>query len=137
MHVSIASIDQENLPTVTPIGTFFLNKNQTGFYFEKYTAQLPLNSKQNKNICVLGVNSSKRFWIKSLFKGRFSNHPAIKLYGLMGEKRKATTDELRALKRRMRFTKSLKGHQYLWNNMFYVRDISFHKAEPMKLGKMI
>jgi len=35
-HVSIASVDRENNPTVTPIGYLFLNNNQTGFYFEKW-----------------------------------------------------------------------------------------------------
>lgn len=136
LHVSIASIDTENKPTVTPIGSLFLNKNQTGFYFEKYTTQLPRNSKTNKNVCVLAVNSSKRFWIKSLFKGKFIGEPAIKLYGQLGEKRKATEAEMHALKRRMRFTSRLKGNQLLWDNMNHVREINFAKAEKMDIGKM-
>ena len=35
-YVSIASVDINNNPTVTPIGSLFLNDNQTGFYFEKF-----------------------------------------------------------------------------------------------------
>ena len=136
LHFSIASVDSDNNPTVTPIGTVFLNKNQTGFYFEEFTSNLPNNSKTNKKICILAVNSSKLFWLKSLFQEKFNSHPAIKLYGKLGEKRKATENELRALKRRMRYTQKLKGHKYLWNNMSYVRDITFEKAEKMNIGKM-
>ena len=33
LHVSIASVDEDGNPTVTPIGSLFLNKDQTGFYF--------------------------------------------------------------------------------------------------------
>ena len=43
-HVSIASVDENNNPTVTPIGSLFIRNNQTGFYFEKYPAKLPLNA---------------------------------------------------------------------------------------------
>jgi hypothetical protein len=136
LHVSIASVDADNQPTVTPIGTLFLNKNQTGFYFEKFTFQLPRNAKTNKNVCVLAVNSSKWFWLKSLFKGKFIGEPAIKLYGQFGEKRKATDAEIHALKRRMRFTSRLKGHHILWDDMNYIREINFSKAEKMEIGKM-
>lgn len=136
LHFSIASINEENVPTVSPIGTVFLNKNQTGFYFEKFIKSIPKNSTLNNNICVLAVNSSKRFWLKSLFKEQFYTHPAIKLYGKIGQRRKATPLELRALNRRMRFTKLLKGHKYLWNDMQYIREITFYKAEKMNIGKM-
>lgn len=136
LHISIASVDSDGNPNVTPIGSLFLNNNQTGFYFEKYTAKLPLNSKSNRKICALGVNSNKWFWVKSLFKEKFKHSPAIQLYGELGVQRSATENEIRALKRRMRSTKSLKGHKYLWNDMKYVREIRFTKAEKIKLGKM-
>lgn len=137
MHVSIASISNEGLPSVRPIGTLFLNDNQTGFYFEKYTSGLSQKTKENNKVCVLAVNSSKVFWIKSLFRGSFKKHPALKIYGEIGQKRKASKTELYALKRRMRNTKSLKGHKYLWEDMNFVRELTFTKVEVMKLGKMI
>lgn len=136
LHVSIASVDSDNNPTTTPIGSFFLNKDQTGFYFEKFPTKLPDNSKANRKICVLGVNSSKWFWTKSLFKEIFTAYPAVKLYGVLGERRKASENEIRSLKRRMRATKRFKGHKYLWSDMEYVREISFTKAEKINLGKM-
>jgi len=135
-HVSIASTDEKGNPTVTPIGSLFLNSNQTGFYFEKFTSKLPKNCKYNKNICVLGVNSNKFFWLTSLFKVKFKNYPAIKLYGQLGDKREATDIELSRLNARMKTTKWLKGNNYLWGNMKYVREIKFTKAEKINLGKM-
>ncbi len=136
LHASIASVDSDNNPTTTPIGSLFLNKDQTGFYFEKFPAKLPDHAKLNQKICVLGVNSSKLFWIKSLFKGKFPDFPAIKLYGELREKRKASEIEINRLKRRMRGTRALKGHTYLWTDMEIVREITFTKAEKINLGKM-
>ncbi|WP_109098493.1 pyridoxamine 5'-phosphate oxidase family protein [Aquimarina sp. AU58] len=136
LSVAIASVDKDNKPTVTPIGTFFLNKDQTGFYFEKFPKKIPNNVKTNKNVCVLGVNSSKWFWIKALYKLKFDSYPAIRLYGVLGEKRKATDIEISRLNRRMKTTKGLKGNAYLWGNMEYVRDIKFTTAEGVNIGKM-
>ncbi len=136
LNVSIASVDAENNPTVTPIGSLFLNDNQTGFYFEKYPSKLPIHAEKNPNICVLGVNSSRIFWLKSLFKGKFKNYPAIKLYGILGERRKATEKETKRLNKRMKSTNGLKGNKYLWEKMEFVREIDFTKAEKINLGKM-
>jgi hypothetical protein len=136
LHVSIASVDEDHQPTATPIGSLFLNTDQTGFYFEKYPTKLPGLSPANRKVCVLAVNSSRLFWLKSLLNAKFPGCPAIKLYGELGKRRKATEVELRALERRMRTTKMLKGHQYLWNNMEMVREITFTKAEKINLGEM-
>ena len=136
LFISIASVDTNNNPTVTPIGSLFLNDNQTGFYFEKYPTKLPEHAKTNKNICALAVNNSKWFWLKSLYKGKFKTNPAIKLYGTLGERRKATDKELNRLNRRMKVTNGLKGNTYLWKKMEFVRDITFTKVETINLGKM-
>ncbi len=135
-HVAIASVDENNNPTVTPIGSLFLNNNQTGFYFEKFPTKLNAHSKFNKNVCILAVNSGIRFGLTSLFRGQFKSHPAIKLYGQMGERRKATDVEIKRLNTRMKITISLRGNKYLWGDMQLVRDIVFSKAEKMNLGKM-
>ena len=136
LHVAIASVDIANNPTVTPIGSLFLNSDQTGFYFEKYPSKLPKHAKANKNICLLAVNSSKWFWLKSLFRNRFKSHPGIKLYGVLGDKREATTIEMSRLRKRMRATNGLKGNAYLWGDMKMIREITFTKAEEINLGKM-
>lgn len=135
-HVSIASVDNNNLPTVTPIGSLFLNSDQTGFYFEKYPSKLPEHAEHNKNICVLAVNSNTCFWLRSLYNLRFPTYPAIKLYGQLGAKRKATDIEISRLQRRMKATKWTKGNQYLWGDMNEVRDITFTRSEKINIGKM-
>ncbi len=135
-YVSIASISSENTPTITPIGSLFLNNDQTGFYFEKYPVKLPMYSKINRKICVLAVNSNRWFWLKSLFKGKFNSNPGIKLYGKLGEKRNATEIEIKRLNRRMKMTKGMSGHKYLWGSMTMVRELSFTKGEKINLGEM-
>jgi len=135
-YVSIASVDANNNPTVTPIGSLFLNSNQTGFYFEKFPSKLPKHAENNPKVCLLGVNSGRIFWIKALFREKFTHFPAIKLYGELGEKRQATQKEIERLNRRMRATKGLKGNTYLWKKMEFVREIKFTKAEKINLGKM-
>ncbi|XLS27935.1 pyridoxamine 5'-phosphate oxidase family protein [Flavobacteriaceae bacterium M23B6Z8] len=135
-YVSVASVDSENNPTVTPIGSLFLNDDLTGFYFEKFPSKLPEHARNNPNICLLGVNSGRLFWLKALFKGKFNAFPAIKLYGELGEKRKATEKEISRLNRRMKITNGLKGNTYLWKKMDFVREVKFTKAEKIHLGKM-
>lgn len=135
-HISIASVDSENNPTVTPIGSLFLNDDQTGFYFEKFPSKLPEHAKRNPKVCLLGVNSGRVFWIKALFRASFSDYPAIKLYGELKERRKATAKEIERLNRRMKVTNGLKGNTYLWKKMEFVREIEFIKAEKVNLGKM-
>jgi hypothetical protein len=85
---------------------------------------------------VLGVNSNRLFWVRSLFKVKFKEYPAVKLYGTFGEQRKATEKEINRLARRMRLTKRLKGHKYLWDTIGTVREITFSKAEKINLGRM-
>jgi hypothetical protein len=131
----VASIDENNNPTVTPIGSLFLRKNHTGFYFEKFPSRLPKTA-ENRNICVLSVNSSTTFWIKALFRMKFKTHPAIKLYGKLGDRREATKTELMRLRSRMKATRLLKGNKYLWDNMPYIREIVFERAEGINLGIM-
>ena len=135
-HVSVATVNAENLPDVTPIGSLFLNKDQTGFYFEKYPTSIPDNAESNNNICILSVNSGILFWLKALFKGSFNFYPALKLYGTLEEKRNATELETARLNKRMKASRGLKGNNYLWSDMPYVRDIRFTHAKVTELGKM-
>ncbi len=84
----------------------------------------------------MAVNSNTFFWLTSLFKGKFNNYPAIKLYGQLGERRKASDIEIKRLNTRMSLTKWLKGNYYLWGKMEFIREITFIKAEKINLGKM-
>jgi len=136
LHVAIASVNANNEPNVTSIGTFFLNKDQTGYYFEKFTTSLPDTAKRNKNICILGVNSKRWFWLTSLLKGRFDNYPGLKLYGRLGSRRKATPTELNKFRRQIHPLRFFKGYTYLWADMVWVREIEFYKVEKINAGEM-
>lgn len=135
-HVSIASVNEQNMPTVTPIGSLFLNRDQTGFYFEKYPSKLAQHAKNNVNICVLGVNSSTSFWLIGLFNKKFNTFPGLKLYGELGEKREASEKEISRLHKRMRMTRALKGNSYLWGDMKMLRELHFTSVEKINLGEM-
>jgi len=136
LHVSVGSVDINGMPSVTPIGSLFLNHDSSGFYFEKFPSKLPALDKSNNNISILAVNSSKLFWIKSIFRGKFKNCPAIKLYGTLGVRRKAEATELARLKNRMKYTGWMKGQKYLWADMEIVREIHFKNFEIINLGYM-
>ena len=65
-HYAIATVNENGEPHVTPIGSLILGKPGRGLYFEEFPKQLPRNFQTNKQVCVLVVNSSRWFWIKSL-----------------------------------------------------------------------
>lgn len=43
LHASIATVDSLGQPTITPIGTIFLNDDQTAYFFDTYTDKLSEN----------------------------------------------------------------------------------------------
>ncbi|MDD2921613.1 MAG: pyridoxamine 5'-phosphate oxidase family protein [Anaerolineales bacterium] len=135
-HYAIATVNEHGEPHVTPIGSLILGDAGQGMYFEEYPSQLPHNFETNKQVCVLAVNSSPWFWLKSLIRGRFVDPPAIRLYGIAGEVRAATDIEIALLRRRVRKVSFTKGHAILWKNMSKVREIKFSRMEPVLIGEM-
>ena len=135
-HYAIATVTENGEPHVTPIGSLILGKPGHGFYFEKFTQHLPLNYASNRNICVLAVNSSRWFWLKSLVGGRFTSPPAVRLHGVAGDLREATGTEIALWQKRVRRVSFSKGHAMLWRSMSMVRDIEFTRIEPVHIGKM-
>jgi len=136
LHYSIATVNPDGTPHVTPIGSLILTKENKGFYFEVFSNQLPRNLQTNQRICVLAVNSNPLFWLTSLFLGKFSAPPAIRLIGYAGERREATDHERRLMHKRIGRFKSLKGYKVLWGKLEHVRELHFEAAEPILLGKM-
>ena len=136
IHVSAASLDEHGHPTVTPVGSFFLNNNTSGHYFEKYISRLKISAQQRTPICILAVNSGKWFWFKSLLQGRFKRPPAIRLTGQLGTLRQATQNEMDRWHRRVRLTRGLKGDTMMWRDMAMVREVTITGAELINLGEM-
>lgn len=124
MHCSIATVDAQLQPTITPIGTLFLRENQSGFFFDTYTESLQQNLPQNSKACIQAVNSSRLFWLKSLFKGQFSDYPGVQLYVEIGDLRLANAEELAQISRRIQILKWTKGSQLIWSDFTHVRDFT-------------
>ncbi|GAA0350893.1 hypothetical protein GCM10009092_14110 [Bowmanella denitrificans] len=135
-HYAIASVGEDGLPHVTPIGSLMLTEPGKGLFFEKFTRQLPVNIRYNANICVLAVNSGRWFWLKSLLKGRFDNWPALRLKGVAGERRDATEDECQRWFKRVNAMSFTKGYDLMWKDLCQVRELYFHTVEPVKIGAM-
>jgi len=135
-HYAVATVDRNGEPHVTPIGSLMLGEPGHGFYFEEFPTTLTRNLQVNKRICVLAVNSSKWFWLKSLLLGRFTTPPAVRLRGTAGDTRDATDAEIARWQRRVRSVRFSKGHALMWARMSKVRHVEFTEIEPVYIGKM-
>ena len=136
LHFSVASIDQDGNPHVTPIGSFILGEPGKAIYFEEFTRKLPVNCEAQNRICVLAVNSNRLFWVKSLVSGKFADPPAVRLYGTLGNKRIATETEIKLWRKRVRVFSFTKGHRVMWQNMKTVREVEFNRCEQVNIGRM-
>jgi uncharacterized pyridoxamine 5'-phosphate oxidase family protein len=135
-YFSIATVDADGNPHVTPIGHVFFRKDRSGFYFDEYSEAMPKNFETNRQICLMGVNSKSTFWFRALLLGRFSSAPAVRLMGTVGDPRDATSRELRVLRNSIANTRFLKGHKMLWGNLTTVRDLNFTSFSPAKYPVM-
>jgi hypothetical protein len=136
LHFAFATVNPDGSPHVAPIGSLILQPDNRGFYCDEFPRHMPRNFQYNRQVCVLAVNSSRLFWLKSLWRGKFHQPPAIRLNGVVGDRRQATEGEMAQWHRRVSRFKHLKGHHLLWRDMQQVRDIAFDSFEPLSLGKM-
>jgi hypothetical protein len=136
-HFAIATVGANGEPHVTPIGSVVLTEPGRGFYFEEFPTHLPRNLRHDPRVSILGVNSSRSFWLRALLFGRFPSPPAIRLQGrVVGEPREATASELALWQRRVRPLRRLRGYALLWGRLRRVRDLEIDTAEPVLLGPM-
>ena len=135
--LAIASVDADGSPTVTPIGTVFLRDDGTGFYFDQYAERLAENVDRNPHVCVMAVDSGSIFWLRSLLAGRFRKDIGVRLYGTAGPRRPATTDELDAVKRRVRHAQLTRGGRALWSDFSHVRDLTFTESRFVRYPVMM
>jgi len=135
-HFSVATVNEDGTPHITPIGGLILRDDRTGFYFDEFPRKMRDNIKHRPRICVMAVNADKTFWGLSLVEGKFKTPPAVRLMGTVGEAREATPDETAAWQARVAIAKGTKGYDILWAGMAKVRDITFDAFEPVNLGEM-
>ena len=137
MHAAIAAVDADGAPHVTPVGTVFLREDHTGFYFDQYTEALARNVDADPRICLMAVDTSRMFWLRSLVAGRFAAPPGVRLYGTVGARRPATDDELELVGKSVRATQWSKGGKLLWSDFSHVRDIAFTGFRPVRYPVMM
>jgi len=135
-HYAIATTGEDGTPHVTPIGSVLLGEPGRGIFFDIFSAQLSQNLDRDPRVCVLAVDSGKRFWLTSLARGRFAAPPALRLVGTAGPRRRATPTERQRWLRRVRLLRRLEGHRMLWGDLTHVRDLTFHAALPVHVGAM-
>jgi len=87
-------------------------------------------------MCIMAVHPGLGFWIKSLWKGRFGGHPALRLVCEAGERRRATQEELDGWLAKVRPFRFFKGHDLLWKDMSHLREFKVLRVEPVELGRM-
>jgi hypothetical protein len=135
-HYAVATVGSDGAPHVAPIGSLILRDHGKGFFFEEFLGTTARNLQNDKRICVLAVHASRWMLLKSLVLGRFTSLPAVRLIGVVGEKREATAEEMRLFHRRVGRFHFLKGYDRLWSRLRYVRDVTFDAALPVHAGVM-
>ena len=136
MHFSMATVNEDGSPHITPIGSLILREDPTGYFFDEYCTRTRENLSRNPRVCFLAVNADRPFWVRSLIKGKFSTAPAVRLMGTVKELREARPEEIAAWQSRVAFARLTNGYNMMWSRMHSVRDVQFDSFEPMSSGKM-
>src|SRR5690554_4484724 len=63
VYCSIATVNPDGTPHITPVGTVFLRADQSGYFFDHYAEALGNNIDQNPNVCIMAVNAGRFFWL--------------------------------------------------------------------------
>ena len=135
LYCSISTI-QGDTPHCSPIGSVHLENTQQGYYLEMFSTAVRKSQKTSPKGCILVVNTSLLFWLKSLINGRFSTPPAVRLVVEFGDRRAANAIEQDRFRKKTNIFKRFKGHKILWSNPSHVREFSVLKIIPVSLGKM-
>ena len=137
MHCSIATICPSGFPTITPIGTLFLNDEiGHGFFFDTYSESINENLKRSSKACIQAVNSSRIFWIKSMLYGSFTSCQGVRLYATIGPLRPANQIEKQQVQQRIQALNWTKGAKLIWADFNQVRDIHIQTFKWVKYPSM-
>ncbi|HFB66021.1 MAG TPA: pyridoxamine 5'-phosphate oxidase family protein [Aeromonadales bacterium] len=136
LHFSIASLDENNCPHVTPIGSVILGEKGKAIYFEKFTQHLKNNLSNNEPFSILAVNSNRWFWFKALISGKFDAYPALRLKGTAGISRAATVKEMQLWQNRVKIFSWTRGYKILWQEMSTVRELNITSVDKIHLASM-
>ncbi len=136
-YASMATVDAEGLPHVTPIGSLLLHPEPgKGFWFERFTTTLPRHLDADPHLCAMAVDTRLSLWGPALVRGRFPRAPGVRLVGRAGARRDATARELELFERRVRRVRWTRGYRLLWSRFGAGREVTFDRALPIRLGRM-
>ncbi|SDL12253.1 Pyridoxamine 5'-phosphate oxidase [Maridesulfovibrio ferrireducens] len=135
-HVSIATVDADGTPRVSPIGSVLFSEEGCGYYFEKFPKSMRSNLDRDPRMSIMAVHPGIGFWVGALWRGRFKAQSAIRLVCEAGERRKATQEERNAWLTKVRPFRFFKGHDMLWKDMSDLREFKVIRVEPVELGTM-
>lgn len=134
---SIATVDPEGRPHVTPIGSLvLLEEPGQGFYFERFTATLPRHLDRNAQLCAMAVDMRLSMWLRALVRGAFPTAPGLRLAGTATRRRPATEREAELFLRRVKPTRWTRGYKLLWDGMAGGREVRFDRVLPLRIGRM-
>ncbi len=135
--VTVCTVDPTGRPHATPIGSLMLHHTEPrGYWLEKFTTGMPRNLESNPRFQVLVVKNGLWFWLKSLWKGAFAGPPALRLSGTAGPLKPASDSQRKRFLKKVKFARSLKGHDLLWGEMTMAREVVFEEVLPVRVGKM-
>ena len=134
---SIATVDPDGRPHVTPIGSLLLHEQPgRGFYFERFTANLPRHLDRDSRLCALAVDMRLSKWLRALIRGAFTTAPGLRLAGTAIHRRPATEREVELFRRRVRPALWTRGGKLLWDGMADGREVHFDRVLPLRIGRM-
>jgi hypothetical protein len=133
-YCSISTISKEGHPHTSPIGSVYLTTPNEGYFIEMFTTSF--KDKVGEKACIMAVNVSIIFWLKSLIMGSFKTLPGIRLYITIDEARKITEEEYNHFQKKVRPFKGLKGHAIMWSRATYVRPFRIEGNKPVSIGLM-
>lgn len=136
LHCSIASLNEDGSPHVTPIGSFLPTEKGRGVYFDAFNVQLAANVDRDPRVTILAVNSGPIMWGKSFLKGRFLSPPGVRLVGTVGAQRRSTTQEVQRFHRLVGRLLRTKGGQRMWGSLPIIRDVTIERVLPIWMGEM-
>lgn len=134
LYCSLSVVTKQGYPHSSPIGSVYLEDEHKGYFIELFSKSC--SDQAGNKACIMAVNTSMWFWLKSLFRGRFATPPATRLLVTIGERKKISAEEMSRFQRKVKPFRRLKGYQLMWASASYIRPFTVDKVIPVSIGKM-
>ena len=136
LHFAVASLDASGAPVLTPVGSVMLAEPGHVVFFELFAHGLGRRLDADPRVSLLGVDSGRWFWLRSLWQGRYARPPALRLWGTASACRSCTSAEEQRFLRRVGPLLRTRGGQRLWGRPGPVRDVWVEGIDGVALAGM-